>query len=56
MSERSDQQTDVHVIPHFANEREHAASVACWCEPRIDRYPAPKSGGRVWVHNRREVA
>jgi hypothetical protein len=54
---RSDHPDDQHVVPQFEGEREHVASVTCWCEPRLDRAPRPALGdGRIWIHERRPQA
>lgn len=42
---------DQHVIPKFPGERQHAASVLCWCRPRRD-----EEDPRVVVHDRRAEA
>ena len=36
-----------HVIPEFPGEREHEASVLCWCRPRRD-----EEDPRLVVHDR----
>lgn len=46
-----DQPDDVHVLPVFPGEREHPASVDCWCGPRRD-----VEEPRLVIHERRAQA
>lgn len=46
-----DSPEDVHVLPVFPGEREHPASIDCWCGPRRDAEEP-----RLVIHERRAQA
>lgn len=45
---------DVHVMPCFKGEPEHASSPDCWCEPELKEDYTDQGGSKLYVHRRPE--